>query len=471
MSAMARPLWYRRLRRFLRPIHPNRLIARFEHQLHRMGYHHVRLWVIGMHPRRVWATLRWTWIQVAGIRRRRRERRLTVAVDVSAFWERRTGIGWYLYRILEHLAERDDVRLRLYGLDLVAKHDRPPPVVPPPTGSAIEQVQYRVPDGLSIVDYYLTDLLLAVQDRLIAADRNDVVFAPNYYAPWWFDRCRGRLAATVHDLSIERVPETMRESTRRDLAEHLRKTLERAERILTDSETVRGELIDSGLVEASRVVAVHLGPGTLAAEAAALAAEVAESSALPPGVPESYVLHVGTLEPRKDLPTLFEAWRHLRRRSPLPPALVLCGGFGWKTEEVERAMADGVEEGWILHLGYLEDEQVAALYRGAESVVLPSIYEGFGLPALEAMIAGIPLVCSDIPVLREVAGDAALYAPPRRPDIWADRVGELLDSPQLGAELGRRGRERARDFDWQRTADATVRVWREAAGIAVTEPA
>lgn len=454
---MARPLWYKRLRAFLSPIHPNRLIARFQHQLHRMGYFHVRLWVIGMHPRRVLATLRWALAAAAAIRRRRREKRLTVAVDISAFWERRTGIGWYLYRVLEHLAERDDVRLRLYGLDLVAKHDRPPPVVPPPTGNAIEVVGYRVPDNLSVVDYYLTDRLLGVQDRLIAADSNDVVFAPNYYPPWWFGRCRGRLVATVHDLSIERVPETMRESTRRDLAGHLRSTLERAARILTDSETVRGELVDSGLAEAARVVAVHLGPGTLVADGAA-------DVGLPPEVPEEYVLHVGTLEPRKDLPTLFEAWRELCRRSLDPPALVLCGGFGWKTEEVESAMADGVEEGWIVHLGYLEDAQVAALYRGATAVVLPSIYEGFGLPALEAMMAGTALVCSDIPVLREVAGDAALYAPPGEPGKWADRLTELLGSAELRSDLGRRGRERGRRFDWQRTADETVAVWMEAAG-------
>jgi alpha-1,3-rhamnosyl/mannosyltransferase len=150
----------------------------------------------------------------------------------------------------------------------------------------------------------------------------------------------------------------------------------------------------------------------------------------------------------------------------------LCGGFGWKTGEVERAMADGVEEGWIVHLGYLEDGQVAALYRGAAAVVLPSIYEGFGLPALEAMVAGIPLVCSDIAVLREVAGDAALYAPPGEPRAWAARVGELLASPELCADLGRRGRERAQQFDWRRTADETVRVWREAAagGAGVAEP-
>jgi glycosyltransferase involved in cell wall biosynthesis len=97
-------------------------------------------------------------------------------------------------------------------------------------------------------------------------------------------------------------------------------------------------------------------------------------------------------------------------------------------------------------------------------VVLPSFYEGFGLPAVEALRAGAPLVASDIPVLREVAGDAALFAPPDRPDLWADRVGELLASPELRDDLRRRGRDRARLFDWGRAAEETAAAFGRAAG-------
>ena len=127
-------------------------------------------------------------------------------------------------------------------------------------------------------------------------------------------------------------------------------------------------------------------------------------------------------------------------------------------------MALAESEGWLVHLGYVSAGELAALYGGAEMVVLPSFYEGFGLPAVEALRAGAPLVASDIPVLREVAGDAALYAPPDRPDLWAARVAELLKSPELREDLRRRGRERARRFDWRRTAGETVEAFRTAAG-------
>ena len=106
--------------------------------------------------------------------------------------------------------------------------------------------------------------------------------------------------------------------------------------------------------------------------------------------------------------------------------------------------------------------EAAALYRGALLVALPSIYEGFGLPAVEAMAAGAPLVCSDIPVLREVAGDAAVYVPPEQPEAWADRIGELLADSELRRELARRGRARSRRFDWRQTAEQTLTVWRAA---------
>ena len=103
--------------------------------------------------------------------------------------------------------------------------------------------------------------------------------------------------------------------------------------------------------------------------------------------------------------------------------------------------------------------ELAALYAAAELVALPSFYEGFGLPAIEALAAGAPLVASDLPVLREVAGDAALYAPPDRPDLWAERIAALLADPALRDELRRRGRERASLFDWSRAAAETARAF------------
>jgi glycosyltransferase involved in cell wall biosynthesis len=404
----------------------------------------------------------WAWVReiAAQIRRRRAEPRLTVAVDVNSFYEPLTGVGWYLHQILLHLAERDDVRLRLYGQRLVhADPWIPRPVAALPTGPAIERIDYDAPDGLVIRPWRGRQLLRRLATLLAAADGNQVLFAPNYLFPPLFWLARGARVATIHDLGVWKVPWAVRPDSGEALRERLERTLFEADLFLTPSEAVRRELIERR-VTPSRVRAIHHGTG--------LVGEDATAGQLPPLLPQRtpprYVLHVGTVEPRKNVATLLAAWRLLRLRRAEPPPLVLCGGFGWQAEEARLEIGVAEAEGWLVHLGYVSTEELAALYRGAELVALPSFYEGFGLPAVEAMRAGAPLLASDLPVLREVAGDAALYAPPNRADLWADRAGELLADAGLRADLRRRGLERAKLFDWGRAAEETVRAFRAAAG-------
>ncbi len=406
-------------------------------------------------PRRLRRTFVWLWKIAREIRRRRAERRLTVAVDVNSFYEALTGVGWYLHQILVHLADRDDLRLRLYGRDLIEPGPADPrPVVPLPSGRAIEWIVYEAPDGLVVPPWRAHEILRRFVHLLAAADGNQVLFGPNYLFPELFRAARGARVATIHDLGVLKVPWAVRPDSAEALRERLEQTLFEADLLLTPSEAVRQELIGIG-VSPGRVRAIHHGTGVLAETAPA---------APPPGTPLRYALHVGTIEPRKNVPALLAAWRLLRARGVDPPPLVLCGGWGWKAEEIRREIEAAGREGWAVHLGYVGPGELAALYAGAELVALPSFYEGFGLPAIEALQAGAPLVASDLPVLREVAGDDALYAPPDRPDLWADRIADLLADRDLREEMRRRGRKRARAFDWGRAAAAAVAAFRAAAG-------
>jgi glycosyltransferase involved in cell wall biosynthesis len=402
-------------------------------------------------PRRLRRTFLWL-REVAGeIRRRRAEPRLTVAVDVNSFYEALTGVGWYLHQILVHLEDRDDLRLRLYGQSLVESDPGAPrPVVAFPSGPAVERVVYEAPDGLVVPPWRANQILRRLAPLLMAADGNDVLFGPNYLFPPLFRFARGARVATVHDLGLLKVPWAVRPDSAEALRERLERTIFEADLLLTPSEAVRRELIGIG-VSPDRVRAIHHGTGVLA--------ETAPSSP-PLGAPPRYALHVGTVEPRKNVPLLLAAWRLLRARGIDPPPLVLCGGWGWKAEEIRQEIESAGREGWAVHLGYVGPGDLAALYAGAELVALPSFYEGFGLPAIEALQAGAPLVASDIPVLREVAGDAAIYAPPDRPDLWADRISELLADGDLREEMRRKGRERARLFDWGRAAAETAGAFR-----------
>ncbi|HEV8578356.1 MAG TPA: glycosyltransferase family 1 protein [Thermoanaerobaculia bacterium] len=403
-------------------------------------------------PRRLRRTFLWL-REVAGeIRLRRAEPRLTVAVDVNSFYEPLTGVGWYLHQLLVHLAGCNDLRLRLYGQSLVEEDPGAPrPVADFPHGPAIERVIYSAPDGLVIPPWRAHQILRRLAPLLVAADGNDVLFAPNYLFPPLFRFAHGARVATVHDLGVRKVPWAVRPDAGEALRDRLERTFFEADQLLTPSEAVRQELIEIG-VRPDGVRAIHHGTG-LVAEA---------GPGTPPAeTPPRYALHVGTVEPRKNVPTLLAAWQRLRARRADPPPLVLCGGFGWKAAAVRSEIAEAEREGWVVHLGYVGAAELAALYRGAELVALPSFYEGFGLPAIEALAAGTPLVASDLPVLREVAGDAALYAPPDRPDLWAERIAALLADPGLRQRLTRRGLERARLFDWRQAAAETARAFRE----------
>ena len=408
-----------------------------------------------LHPRRLWATWRWLIGTLAAVRARRAEPRLTVAVDVTALWEPLTGVGWYVYQLLHHLAERDDVRLRLYGLTLVPTDDVSEPVVDLPRGSALEPVAYHVPDELSIPPGWVIRMMRRLEPLLIALDANEVLFAPNYFLPRRYLLARGALVATVLDLTVRVAPWTMRKETVDELGRYLESTVFRASRLLTISESVRKEMIAHGLGSPGTVHAVHLGPGQLA---------TVESGELPEGIPDRYALFVGTIEPRKNLQVLLEAWERMASDGGEPPLLVVCGRYGWKSGTIRRQLAAAERSGWVRHLGYVAERQLAALYRQCLFLCFPSLYEGFGLPAVEAMHVGVPMLLSDIPVLREIGGEAALYAPPDAPLVWVDQVERLAADDALRSVLSDRGTQRLEMFDWSDTARGTLDVLRQAAG-------
>jgi glycosyltransferase involved in cell wall biosynthesis len=177
-----------------------------------------------------------------------------------------------------------------------------------------------------------------------------------------------------------------------------------------------------------------------------------------------YILFVGTVEPRKNLVTLVRAFAAVVK--DFPHLLVLAGAKGWMSEpvfaEIER---QGLKDR-VVHLGYVPAEDLPALMSGAEVFVYPSLGEGFGLPPLEAMACGTPVLCSDAPALPEVVGGAAITLPPTEVTAWTEAIQNLLSDRDLREALGQKGLERARQFSWRETAKRTLRAFE----AAVTSP-
>ena len=178
-----------------------------------------------------------------------------------------------------------------------------------------------------------------------------------------------------------------------------------------------------------------------------------------------YILHIGTIEPRKNLTVLVRAFRKMIDTEPelREVELYLAGASGWKTDEAMDEIRKTQCEGYrITLLGRVSEEEKWKLLAGASCLAFPTFYEGFGLPVLEAMAMGVPVVCSDTSSLPEVAGVAALYADPNDIGAWTGQLAEVLKNKKTANALRERGRLRAKEFSWEKTASETVKAYRDA---------
>jgi glycosyltransferase involved in cell wall biosynthesis len=268
---------------------------------------------------------------------------------------------------------------------------------------------------------------------------------------------------TVHDLSFLRYPAAFRPVNRQYLSLVTKASTRRAVRVIAVSESTRQDVIELCGVAADRVVAVPNGvtPDFSPAEPAAVSAFRRRA-----GLPERYILYLGTLEPRKNLVRLLEAYALLQAQAQhdgedLPP-LVIAGAKGWYYREIfARVTALGLGERVILP-GFVPSDDLPWWYRGAELFVYPSLFEGFGLPVLEAMACGTPSITSRASSLPEVAGDAAVLVDPNDTGQLARAMRQVLTTPELAGRLRAAGPRRAALFSWDRTATATREVYRAA---------
>lgn len=257
---------------------------------------------------------------------------------------------------------------------------------------------------------------------------------------------------TIHDLAFLRWPEQVPKQRYRYLATGVRDAVRRATRVIAVSEATKADIVELLQVDPDRISVTPLGVdqefGT---------ADVTNET---PPHPRPYVLSVGNLEPRKNLPALLRAFASIKAEAPHD--LILVGGEGWLTGEIHGTIRK-LDLGERVHMtGYVEDKDLARWYRGADLFVLPSLYEGFGLPILEAMTCGTPVLTANRSAMPEVAGDAALLVDPGDDRSIATGMVRLLTDAALADDFRRRGAVRAAAFTWERTAVETVAVYRRA---------
>ncbi len=286
----------------------------------------------------------------------------------------------------------------------------------------------------------------------------DVLHSLAYVQPL---ACPTRSVVTVHDLSFLLYPGNFNRANRLYLRAFSRLSAARADRVIAVSANTKRDVVRLLGVEAAKVAVVHHGIEECFRPFADRAA--VEAFRRRRGLPERFVLFVGTIEPRKNLETLVEAFARLRRAG-LPHKLVVAGAKGWQWQPVFAAVERLGLEGEVAFPGYVPYDEQPLWYNSADLFVYPSLYEGFGFPPLEAMACGTPVIASRTSALPEVVGEAGLLVDPLDAEALAEALRRALSDRDLSQQLSERGLARARGFTWREAARRTAAVYAEAAG-------
>jgi len=347
----------------------------------------------------------------------------------------RSGTGYYSRKIIEHIPPvRPQLRYLIFlpasfrANPLRQKLDRMP------------NVRLRFVRATSLAGRILFEQLIL--PRILVKARVDLLHSLAFVAPLHLPT---KSVVTVHDLTFALFPETITGLRRAYLSKATKQSVRLADRVIAVSEAVREDLVKHLSLEPNSVVAVPEGG--------------LESPLL--GWSERYVLFIGTMEPRKNLRRLLAAFSLLRTRLNSRSKLVIVGRKGWLTSDMQRGLGgSGIEED-VVFTGFLPDVVVMSLMQDASLFIMPSLYEGFGLPLVTAMACQTPIAASRAGSIPEVVGDAAVLFDPLNVEEMAEAMHRILASPALVKTLVEAGRKRCERFSWARCALETVGVYEQ----------
>ena len=369
-----------------------------------------------------------------------------IAIDAHSVGTQLAGNETYAVNLIEALAEIDQVNQYTLYVTRQSALDR----------FANRWPKFRVKQTLPHTPLVRIPITLSAELRKNPVDVLHVQYTAPPLAP-----CS--VVATIHDLSFEHLPETFNRRSRAQLRLTIRRTARNAAHILTLSEFSRRDIIDTYKIDPERV-------SVTPAAAPPYFAPVKDETALRQirttyGIERDYILALGSIQPRKNLVRLIRTYSSLwqvRARAAMPQ-LVLAGKRGWRESETLRTAEQSAARKDVRFIGYVPDADLPALYSSALCFAYPSYFEGFGLPVLEAMQCGTPVVAGNRTSLPEVVGDAGVLVDPFDEKEIAEALTRMIDKPEARTEFRARGLEWAETFSWKRTAQLTLEAYERAA--------
>ena len=369
-----------------------------------------------------------------------------------------TGIGRYTYELASALQMRSDLSLLMLSGDrLVATltSDRSDPQSAQDMPRSLSQAIYRRLRRSRTAVETAKALKDALAKHSLRKHKGAIFHGTNFYLGDY----NGPSVATFHDISVFTFAHYHPPERVSFMQRQMKITMDRADMLITVSNSARKEIACYFGYPLEKIRAIPLGcSDAFRPRATSETRSVLERYGLEHG---RYVLFTGTVEPRKNIEGLLDAYSALPEQLRTNYPLVIAGFQGWKSERLHARIAAAANAGWARYLGYARGEDLPLLYAGAHLFIFPSHYEGFGLPVLESMASGVPVVCSSSSSLPEVVGDAALTCKPEDTDGLRELIRRGLDDTQWRLGARARGLKRAAEFSWHRCAEQTVEVYRQ----------
>ncbi len=378
---------------------------------------------------------------------------MKVILSVYPIREPLTGIGQYTWELAAGLKVHDGVS-DIKFFDLGYWVDDLDKLLISRSGSGLRMALTGSLIAISIYDK-ISPLLLG--SRLDGYD-DYIYHSPNFMLPPF----SGLKISTFHDLSVFRCPEYHRNAQVRLMEKEIHKALNQADRLIAISEFTKNEIIELFGYPDDKVVVVPNGvsPDFFPRCTKELDAPLAVFGL----IPGRYFLSVATIEPRKNIDSILDAYEMLPKIIRMEYPLVICGGAGWKSEGTLERIKNMMKEGDVRYLGYVKEEMKPLLYAGATAVVFVPFYEGFGLPVLEAMASGVPVVASDIPPLNEVSAGSSYKVLPQDVEEIARLMQKMVGSDGRRQQKTIFGLNVAQEFSWKNTVEKTVFQYRGLVG-------
>lgn len=376
------------------------------------------------------------------------DKSLKIGIDASCILPRKTGIGMFSLSLLREMLSMESPFEFVIFLNSL-RH--PMTDLPFTNTDKVRIKHYRIPGPLLVQSWrYLHVPPIELFTGFVDAFHT----LSGYIAP----QMRGKRIVSVYDLFFMRNSEQCGKLGGQYFAGVFPKQLPQCDHIICPSNSTKKDLMELLKIPAEKISVIYGGVDQRRFHIMtdySLLETIRKEYCLPP----RYILGVSTLEPRKNLDGLLIAYRHLKEKLYNPPKLVLVGGEGWKSDEIKAAVKQHHLISDVIFTGYVPEEHLPLIYNSALFFVFPSLWEGFGLPVLEAMSCGVPCLISDIPALHEIAEEAAMFANPYNYYEMAERMKDLITSHTLRETLQQKGLAQVNKFSWRLTAQKTLRVY------------